>query len=132
MSTARLEIGGVLHGLQLRWYFQRRDVCSEQPGDPFDAVCSGCQTTCAGCTFEEPTLVTTCAEAMDHSNSSGGTGTLEMLLIESGYWRATPSSPYVLECYHAAACLGGVTGAAGYCLEGYEGPCECFLYAKGR
>lgn len=103
-----------------------------QPRDPFEAVCSECETSCNGCSFDVPTLVPTCEEAMEHSNSSGGTGTMEMLVIESGYWRATPSSPDVLECYHAAACLGGVTGTAGYCLGGYEGPCECFAEARGR
>lgn len=66
-----------------------------------------------------------CRDAMEHSFSDGGTGTLEMLSIERGYWRATPSSEDVLACYNADACLGGVTGAAGYCLEGYEGPCKC-------
>lgn len=63
---------------------------------------------------------------MDHSNSSGGTVTLETLSIEPGYWRATASSTEIVPCYHADACLGGVTGTAGYCLEGYEGPCEWF------
>ena len=69
-----------------------------------------------------------CTDAMGHAFSDGGTDTLEMLSIERGYWRATPSSEDVLACYNADACLGGVTGAAGYCLEGYEGPCKCLSH----
>ncbi|CAM9233132.1 unnamed protein product [Scytosiphon promiscuus] len=98
--------------------------------DPFETVCSGCETTCDGCAFDDLVLVPTCEEAMEHSNSSGGTGTVEMLVIESGYWRATSSSPHVLECYYGPACLGGVTGTAGYCLEGYEGP-YCAVCSDG-
>ena len=61
---------------------------------------------------------------MDHANSSGGTATLETLSIQPGYWRATASSKDILACYNTDACLGGVSGTADYCLEGYEGPCE--------
>lgn len=61
---------------------------------------------------------------MDHSNSSGGTVTLETLLIEPGYWRANAFSRNILACYHADACLGGVSGTADFCLVGYEGPCK--------
>lgn len=67
-----------------------------------------------------------CTAAMEHAFSAGGTGTLEMLSIDPGYWWATGSSEEVLPCYNADACLGGVTGAPGYCLEGYEGPCEWY------
>ena len=62
---------------------------------------------------------------MDHATSSGGNVTLQTLSIERGYWRATASSTEVLACYNADACLGGVTGTPGYCLDGYEGPCAC-------
>ena len=48
---------------------------------------------------------------------------MEELQINPGYWRATNSSEDVLACYHADACLGGVTGTPGYCREGHEGPC---------
>ena len=61
---------------------------------------------------------------MEHSNSSGGTITLEAISIQPGYWRATGSSTDIVACYNTEACLGGVSGTAGYCLEGYEGPCE--------
>ena len=67
-----------------------------------------------------------CKEELDNTVSAGGTVTLQELSIEPGCWRATESSENVLACFHAAACLGGVTGTAGYCLEGYEGPCECY------
>ena len=61
---------------------------------------------------------------MDHSSSPGGTVTLNEISIEPGYWRATASSTDIVACYHAEACLGGVSGTDDYCLEGYEGPCE--------
>ncbi|CAN0288143.1 unnamed protein product, partial [Scytosiphon promiscuus] len=56
--------------------------------------------------------------------------TLERLFVERGYWRATPTSTNVLACYHPDACLGGVTGATGYCHEGYEGP-YCAICSDG-
>ena len=74
----------------------------------------------------------TCTRTMDHASSSGGTITLEKLTIDRGYWRANASSPNVLPCQHAPACLGGVTGTAGYCLKGYEGPCGWFLSSAKR
>ena len=77
-------------------------------------------------------MVPSCAEALDHTSSAGGTVTLEMLSIDPGYWRVTEYSEDVLACYNADACLGGVTGTDGYCLEGYEGPCECFVADGGR
>ena len=95
-----------------------------QTGDPFDAACNGCSSVCDGCSFEEPSIVPTCTEEMEHTSSAGGTTTLETLSIEPGYWRATASSLDVLACFHADACLGGATGTSGYCLEGYEGPCK--------
>lgn len=61
---------------------------------------------------------------LEHSNSSGGNTTIEMLSVESGYWRATAVSANVFECYNPDACLGGLTGETAYCLEGYEGPCK--------
>ncbi|CAN0155578.1 unnamed protein product [Ectocarpus sp. 4 AP-2014] len=99
-------------------------------GDPYEAICRGCQTSCDGCFFEEPDLVPICTGAMAHSNSSGGTVTLEALSIQPGYWRATPSSTDIVACYHADACLGGVSGTADYCLEGYEGP-YCSVCSDG-
>lgn len=61
---------------------------------------------------------------MANTRSEGGPATLEMISIDKGYWRATNSSRDVLACYNADACLGGLTGTAEYCLEGYEGPCK--------
>lgn len=92
-----------------------------QSGDPYEAVCSGCQTSCDECSFEEPDLAPICEDVVDHSISSGGTVTLEALLIQPGYWRATASSTVVLACYNAEACLGGVSETADFCLEGLRG-----------
>ncbi|CAM9774589.1 unnamed protein product [Ectocarpus sp. 6 AP-2014] len=98
--------------------------------DLFEAVCNGCQTTCVGCAFADPLLVPTCTDLLEHSTSSDGRDTLETLSIQAGYWRATTSGTEVLACYHADACLGGVTGTSGYCLEGYEGP-YCAVCSEG-
>lgn len=95
-----------------------------QSGDPFEAVCDGCPVACDGCSFDETPVVPTCSDVMNHGTSTGGNVTLETLSIDPGYWRATSSSKEILACYNADACLGGVTGTAGYCLESYEGPCE--------
>ena len=54
--------------------------------------------------------------------------TVEDLVIEKGYWRATATSTSVLECYNGDACLGGLT--TGSCAEGYEGPCERLVEAS--
>lgn len=95
-----------------------------QSGDPFEAICDGCLTACEGCVFAEPLLAPIFTEVVAHSASSGGKTILGALSIERGYWPATNSSEMVLACYHADACLGGVTGTSDYCLEGYEGPCK--------
>eukprot|EP00752_Nemacystus_decipiens_P017698 g15868.t1 len=99
-------------------------------GDPYDAACDGCQIACDGCVFAEPLLAPICTEAMAHSSSSGGRTTLEELLIERGYWRATNLSETVLACYNADACLGGKTGTSDYCRQGYEGP-YCAICSEG-
>lgn len=65
-----------------------------------------------------------CSTELDHSTSRGGNVTLEQLQFDPGYWRATSVSEVVLACYNEDACLGGITGADGYCRGGYEGPCE--------
>ncbi|CAM9468153.1 unnamed protein product [Ectocarpus sp. 6 AP-2014] len=99
-------------------------------GDHFEAICNGCDTTCDGCVFAEGSLAPICTEVMDHSTSDGGNVTLQTLSIDRGFWRASASSTEVLACYHADACLGGVTGASGYCEEGYEGP-YCGICSDG-
>ena len=68
--------------------------------------------------------VPVCEDLFDHADSLDGTATLETLVLEAGYWRATTTSRDVLACFNEKACLGGVTGNPGYCSAGYEGPCE--------
>ncbi|CAB1118550.1 unnamed protein product [Ectocarpus sp. CCAP 1310/34] len=99
-------------------------------GDPFEAVCAGCDIVCDGCVFEQGLVGPSCSEAMAHSTSAGGNTTLQEVSIDRGYWRATSVSEEVLECFQADACLGGVTGTSGYCLEGYEGP-YCSICSGG-
>lgn len=79
---------------------------------------------CDGCLFDDPPYAPECKDVIDHASSPGGIISLGMVAIESGYWRATSDSTNVFACYVAEACLGGVTGSSGYCLEGNEGPCE--------
>lgn len=97
-------------------------VASRQTGALFETVCKGCDTQCSGCTVEGEEPI--CLEELGHSTSAGGNTSLESLLIERGYWRATNTSMDILACYNAEACLGGLTGGKDYCSEGYEGPCE--------
>lgn len=91
-------------------------------GARFDTVCKGCEAQCIGCSVDGKEPV--CLEEMKRSTSAGKNTTLESLLIEHGYWRATNRSRVILACYNSKACLGGVTGEKGFCVEGYEGPCE--------
>ena len=65
-----------------------------------------------------------CSKTMENSHSPGGLTTLNLVIIDRGYWRATPSGEKVLPCYNTEACLGGLTGAPCFCFEGYEGPCK--------
>ena len=65
-----------------------------------------------------------CSKTIKNSNSPGGLTTLERVMINPGYWRATPLGKEVLPCYNTDACLGGLTGEPDFCLEGYEGPCK--------
>lgn len=100
-----------------------RHLMWSQSGDAYGAACNGCQAVCDDCV--EPPLVPQCTDVMLNTASEGGPITLEMVSIDKGYWRATNSSREVLACFNADACVGGLTGTADYCLEGYEGPCEC-------
>ena len=65
-----------------------------------------------------------CSKTIENSDSPGGLTTLEPVMINSGYWRATLLGQEVLPCYNTDACLGGLTGEPDFCLEGYEGPCK--------
>ena len=87
----------------------------------FDTVCKECDAPCEQCYFEgkEPM----CVDEIEHSSSPGGNITVELLLIERGYWRASKTSTNILACYNPNACQGGVTGTPDYCLRGYKGPC---------
>lgn len=55
--------------------------------------------------------------------SSAGT-TLFSFNLEKGYYRISPDSHNVLECYNEEACLGGDT-VGQYCAPGYQGPGKC-------
>lgn len=89
----------------------------------FNAVCDGCGEE------QPPGVISSggrplCSVEMDHTTSDGGHATVEMLSIEYGWWRPTPTSRQVLPCYNEDACGGGTTGAPGYCNTGYKDECE--------
>lgn len=88
----------------------------------YDAICKGCDLPCDKC--ELPGNVPICSPAPDHTSSDGGDATVETLLLSDGYWRPSPTSMDIRECFNEAACLGGLTGDPGFCVANYEGPCE--------
>lgn len=99
-----------------------------QSESPFNAVCDGCGEE------QPPGVISSgrkplCSVEMDHTTSSGGHATMEMLSIESGWWRPTPTSRQVLPCYNEDACSGGITGAPGFCDTGYNGSCETGIHS---
>ncbi|CAM9117457.1 unnamed protein product [Sphacelaria rigidula] len=86
-------------------------------------VCNGCGVLCTECHFHPRQIETpACYGELEHSESAGGKRTVQMLSIERGYWRATKNSTVVRQCYNTDACLGGITGSANFCQDGYEGP----------
>ncbi|CAM9202855.1 unnamed protein product [Ectocarpus sp. 8 AP-2014] len=96
-------------------------------GHRYSDVCSGCEE-CSDCGVADSSEVPTCTITPDHTQSTGNT--IETLSIDPGYWRATSSTIIILACHNADACLGGETGAADYCAEGYEGP-YCAVCSDG-
>lgn len=93
-------------------------------GERYEIVCNGCDIECEGCTIKDEHFTPVCLDLLDHTQSKDGTATLETLVLDSGYWRATNSSWNILACFNEKACRGGVTGNPDYCLTGYQGPCE--------
>ena len=89
-------------------------------------VCGGCppREDCHNCTVDDSNLDATCSMALEHTTATGPDSTLETLSIDEGYWRATTTSSDILPCFNKAACLGGQTGSATVCDDGYMGPCE--------
>ncbi|CAN0368442.1 unnamed protein product, partial [Laminaria digitata] len=59
-----------------------------------------------------------CRSTLEHTTSFGANGTLESLTLQQGYWRNSPTSKDIRECYETSACVGGTEG---YCEEGYKG-----------
>lgn len=92
----------------------------------FEFACEACDMVCSNCEFDFN--VSSCTEELDHTTSAGGDTTLEELEIDSGYWRYNTGSEAVLACYNKNACAGGISGEAGFCHSGYEGPCEEYMH----
>lgn len=70
------------------------------------------------------TLVPLCTTTFAHAWSGGGATTIQEVMVDAGYWRATKDSTEVLPCYNVDACVGGITGDLKNCAMGYEGPCK--------
>eukprot|EP00903_Cladosiphon_okamuranus_P017290 g15932.t1 len=94
------------------------------PNKRFEAVCFDCPDwiECSGCTITRGEVKPVCEEPLEHTTAVGPGVTLETLTIAGGYWRATKESEIILACYNEGACVGGQTGAEGYCSPGYKGP----------
>lgn len=90
--------------------------------------CDGCPSwdVCVNCTVLDDVREPACAVTLEYTTSPEATGTLETLVLASGYWRATQVSKVILSCFNEEACPEGGT-AGGYCAAGYEGPCESVL-----
>lgn len=90
--------------------------------------CDGCPSwsICSDCKVLGDVREPACNVAPEYTTSPEATGTLETLVLESGYWRATNISEVILSCFNEEACPGGGT-AGRYCEAGYEGPCESSL-----
>ena len=50
--------------------------------------------------------------------------TLQTLELQPGFFRPSLESTDIRECFHEAACMGGVE-LSDYCAAGYTGPCKC-------
>ena len=79
---------------------------------------------CSGCTITKGDVKPVCEVPLEHTTAEGPGVTVDTLTIARGYWRATNQSEKILACYNADACIGGETGADGYCSPGYKGACE--------
>lgn len=90
----------------------------------FAGICQRCNGPCQGCMIEDNTSVPICTPLFTHAQSTGGTTTIEGVMVDSEYWRSSNQSTDVLSCFNPEACLGGLTDDPGYCRVGYEGPCE--------
>lgn len=64
-----------------------------------------------------------CTEAPEHTTTLEAGGTVASLVLEKGFYRVSPESLSILECFNKDACVGGII-AGQYCAKGYTGPCK--------
>ncbi|CAM9755964.1 unnamed protein product [Ectocarpus fasciculatus] len=102
----------------------REDTEEGGPNKRFEAACFDCPAwdECSGCSITRGDVKPVCEAPLEHTKAEGPGTTVETLTIARGHWRATNESESILACYNADACIGGETGADGYCSPGYKGP----------
>ena len=91
----------------------------------YSKACHDCEAEedCNNCTVHNGDEVQVCEPVLDHTTSLSRDGTLQSLELEEGFWRSSPISKDIRECYEEEACVGGTYD---YCAEGYTGPCEYY------
>ena len=89
----------------------------------YSTACHDCppEEQCANCTVINEDKVLVCETILAHTKSSSAEGTLQSLELHEGFWRSSPTSKDIRECYEEEACLGG---SYHYCSAGYTGPCK--------
>ena len=108
---------------------QPDDTAERATENYYNSVCDGCEECTGDCLLDQ-NGTQECIAAIEYTKStgvdqySGAPITLETLQIKAGYWRSVKKSAIILPCWNEDACIGGLTGAADYCDDGYRGPCE--------
>lgn len=91
----------------------------------YSTACYDCQAEeeCTNCTVQNGAEVQVFEPVLPHTASPHADGTIESLELHRGFWRSSPISKDVRECYEEKACIGGTYN---YCAAGYTGPCKYF------
>ncbi|CAM9114240.1 unnamed protein product [Ectocarpus sp. 8 AP-2014] len=96
-----------------------------EPAELFGRVCFDCgdfEDDCPFCYMKGGNAMPACEAPLEHTTATEPGTTVETLVINEGYWRASTKSNNILACYNEEACIGGQTGAYSFCAPGYNGP----------
>ena len=106
-----------------------RCMCSNQSRQTssLEVACESCAGESLNCTVENPNRVQQCQPVLEHTTSTHAHGDLESLSLQPGFWRSSPTSKDVRECYEPSACAGG---AEKYCRKAYQGPREYQVFDR--